>query len=339
MRQIYLTIVLLISILCTMSGQVQDTLNQDATPIGGVNTLAVRYYGIDFTKAQRLLLEDKEIEFIFQIDENGKPTLSEVNGINDAAIIDSLQQRTLTIAPFYPRIRNGIAEPSIYFMQLIFPTYKKAPGHFGLSNGIGYRRWKLDDFEYINTGRQRFDMNIGGMVNQFVGRPARHLGTGGGMKIDLIFTGKRDLLYGLNMSFYGNKLNMEYPLVTNREQFSAPPTLLVGAIFGKWFNKFNVQSEINLAIQNITERIGDIDPDWIQLRGWSPGVVVNYPIQLGKGKPVYYYGSPTLFTHNLNFHFGLRYLFLSIPEASGTMLELGVSYRMTLKNITAYELK
>ncbi len=32
-------------------------------------------------------------------------------------------------------------------------------------------------------------------------------------------------------------------------------------------------------------RLGDTDPDWVQLSGWSPGIVFNYPIRLGKSNP------------------------------------------------------
>lgn len=322
-----------------LQAQIQDSVNQEVSPKGGINNLAVKYYGIDFNKEQRLLLKDQEVEFIFQIDERGNPNLSEVNGINNIAIIDSLKNKTRNIENFNPRIRNGVAEPSIYFMQLVFPTYKMTKSSFELLRGSAYNEARLEDFEYIKKLNTRFDLIIGGMANQFIGKPANHLGFGGGMKIDMSFTDKKKYLYGLNMSFYGNKLKKEYPLNTNREQFSAPPTLLVGAIFGKWFNRINIQSEFNVAIQNITEKIGDNDPEWIQLKGWSPGIVVNYPIKLGRENPMYYYGSPTLFLNNLNLHFGLRYLFLSINEASGLMAELGISYRMTLKGVKEYKLK
>jgi len=340
-RDQFILIVILLSISLNLQAQVsptQDSLNQEVSPKGGVNALAIKYYGINFTKEQRLALKDKEIEFIFHIDEYGNPTLSEINGINNPAIIDSLRNKTNEIEPFNPRIRNGTSEPSIYFMQLIFPTYKMTKSRFGLLQGAAYNEAKLEDFEYITPANTRLDMTIGGVLNQFIGDPAKHLRLGGGMKVDISITGKKSYIYGLNMSFYGNKLKTDYPLNTTREQFTTPPTLLVGAVFGKWFNKISIQSELNIAVQNITEKIGDNDPEWVQLKGWSPGVVVNYPINLGKPNPMYYYGRPALFENNLNLHLGLRYLFLSIPQASGIMAEFGLSYRMTLKGVKAYKL-
>ena len=330
---LYLSILVL-----QLDAQVIDSLNQDVSPKGGLNQLAVKYYGIDFTEEQRELLEDRKIEFIFIIDEQGKATLSEVNGIADSNIIDSLKVRTSMIDNFNPRIRNGIAEPSIYFMRLVFPKYRMTDRHFAIFQGLAYNAAKLEDFEYIHKSNSRFDMIIGGLANQFFGNPSDHLRFGGGMKVDISFTNKRRFFYGMNMSFYGNKLAMDYPLRTSREQNSAPPTLLLGAIFGKWFDKINIQGEINYAIQNVTERLGDKDPDWIQLRGWSPGIVINYTLDIGKEKTMYYYGTPSLFGNRINLHLGFRYVSLSIKQASGPMMELGISYRMVIHGVEEYKL-
>lgn len=335
------TISIILSLICLFSikAQVIDSLNQDVSPKYGLNQLAIMYYGIDFTKAQRKEIENIEIEFIYLVDEFGNPTLSEINGVTNNEIIDSLKTKTQQIEKFNPQIRNGIAEASIYFMKLTFPTYKLNPRTLGLLQGSAYNEAKLEDFELLNESGQRFDMTIGGLVNQFIGNPAKHLGFGGGMKIDLGYSGKNNIIYGLNMSFYGNKLKKEYPINSFREQFEAPPTLLIGLIIGKWFDKFNIQSEINFGVQNITEKIGENDPDWVQLNGWSPGLVINYPLKFGKSNPMYYYGSPSLLENNLNLHFGLRYVKFSLKEATGIMVEMGVSYRMAIKRINEYKLR
>lgn len=322
-----------------LNAQITDSLNQDASPKKGVNQLAIKYYGIDFTKEQRKIIENIEIEFIYSIDEFGKPTLSEINGVNDSEIIDSLRNKTAEIEQFNTQIKNGKPESSIYFMKLTFPSYKFNQRTYGLLQGAAYNEAKLNDFESIKVSGQRFDMTIGGLANQFIGIPAKHLSFGGGMKIDLGYAGKNNLIYGLNMSFYGNKLKKDYPLTTTPEQLNAPPTLLVGLIFGKWFDKFNIQGELNIAVQNITEKLGDTDPDWVQLSGWSPGIVINYPIRLGKSNPIYYYGAPSLLENNVNFHVGFRYMKLSIKEATGLMAEIGVSYRMAIKGVSEYKLK
>jgi len=334
-----ITIILLLICFLTTDAQVVDSLNQNVSPKYGIQQLALKYYGIDFSKEQRKEIENVEIEFIFLIDEYGNPTLSKINGVTNQVILDSLQNKSEEVEKFNPQIRNGIPEPSIYFMKLTFPTYEINQRTYGLLLAKAYSEAKLEDFEYINESGQRLDMTIGGVANQFIGKPSQYLGFGGGMKIDLSYAGKNNLIYGLNMSFYGNKLKEQYPLNSTREQLKAPPTLFFGLIFGKWFNKFNIQGEINLAVQNITDKIGENDPDWIQLNGWSPGIIINYPIKLGKIKPIYYYGAPSLFENNLNLHFGLRYVKFSLKEATGLMAELGVSYRMTIKGVNDYKLK
>ena len=326
-------------VLCLLTLNLQAQENQEVSPKEGVNGLAIKYYGIEFTEAQRLLLKDKEIEFIFLIDKKGKATLSEVNGIDNKTIIDSLINKTEEIENFNPRIKNSIPEESIYFMKLTFPTYQMTSNKLGLLQGSAYKEANLEDFEYITLDNSHLDLIFGGMINQFIGKPYDYLKLGGGMKMNLSYTDSKNYLYGLNMNIYGNQLKKEYPLNNTRQQLSAPPTLLVGLIFGKSINKIDVQAELNIASQNITERLGTDDENWIQLKGWSPGILVNYPIRLGKQRPTYYYGQPSLFENNLNLSFGIRYLFLSIPEASGLMAELGVSYRMTIRKVKEYKLK
>ena len=335
----FFAVLIFIFIAFQINAQVQDTLNQDAAPKGGVNALAIHYYGIDFSKAQREILKEKEIEFIFLVDEKGQATLKEVNGISDGDIMDSLRQRTLTVEPFLPRIKNGIAESSIYFMQLTFPGYKMTQQKFGFLMGAAYTEAKLEDFEYVHRSNSRVDVLFSGMVNQYIGNPTAYLGLGGGFKTEVSIADKRKWIYGLNMSFYGNKRKDDYPISTPRDQFSTPPTLIVGVNFGKWVNRFNIQAELDFGIQNVTERLGNNDEDWVQLKGWSPGIVLNYPIRLGKESTMYYYGAPSLFSHNLNLHFGFRYMKFSLAEASGFMVELGVGYRMSIVSVQEYRLK
>lgn len=54
---------------------------------------------------------------------------------------------------------------------------------------------------------------------------------------------------------------------------------------------------------------------------------------------MYYYGVPSLLENNLNIHCGLRYIKLSIGEATGMMAELGLSYMMSIKGIKEFKLK
>lgn len=335
----YFPLLLLVFIGIQLKAQSADTLNQETSPKGGINALALEYLKINFSKEQRAKLNDIALEFIYQIDPFGKPTLEAVHGVDDPGIIDSLQNRTQRLQNFNPKIVNGAPQAAIYIMRLQFPGNKMTDSRWGRSQSYLYREAKLTDFEYIHESGERLDALFGGLVNQFIGNPAKHLKLGGGMKVEVSYTAKNQLIYGLGMSFYGNKLKKEYPLSVNREQLSAPPTLFIGGIFGKWFHRFNLQLELNYAIQNVTAKKEEDDPDWVQLKGWSPGIIFNYPIKFGKDKPYYYYGSPSIFNNHVNLHLGLRPLLLSLKEASGGMIELGISYRMAFHFVDEYKIK
>lgn len=281
---------IIIAVFTVVQGYCQiDSLNFGSEPIDGINKLVLEYYKIDFTKEQREKLQDIEIELIFSIDKIGVPTLEEINGVNEKAILDSLQQITNKISRFYPRTVNGIKESSLYFLKFQFPRYRITEDRIGFQNASRYKETDYEDFEYIYKSGERMDVLIGAVSNSFLGNPSKYLNTGGGMKIDVMFVGKGGIGGGLLMGFYGNRLKQNYPILSGREQNSAPPTLMLGlglnkALIKKERRELNVQLELNYAIQNVTPKLGDSDDDWTQLNGFSPGIVSNYLIQIGKNK-------------------------------------------------------
>lgn len=333
--------------LITLQGFCQvDSLNFGPEPIGGLNQVAVEYYKIDFTKEQREILEEVELEFIYSISEEGIPSLEKINGISDKAILDSLRQKTNDLPRFYPRRVNGIRENSVYFMKLQFPKYEVANFNSTTTyqNTFRYKRARYEDFEYIHKSGDRLDILIGGVTNFFTGKPADYLEMGGGMKMDLMYMGKKGIGGSLVMSFYGNDLKQDFPIASSREQNTAPPTLLIGlginkSLFKTERTEFIGQVELQYAVQNITPRLEEVDHDFTQFQGFSPGIVGNYVIQLGRNKASLYYGSPTLFTHNLNLHAAIRPMFFNFKEATGMMFELGISYRIAFFFVDEFRLK
>lgn len=337
MKQLYI-IVTLIFLTFSLKSQTIDTLNQTATPVGGIDELALNYFLIDFTKDQRKMLAGVELEFIYRIAETGKPTLEKVNGIDDQFILDSLKNTTSKIPNFYPALANGVPISSFYFMQLSYPKYQIKGRGLRLNEMYAYNKAKMEDFEYLKKSHRDMDMVISGMANHFIGNPAEHLGLGGGMKVDMSFSDKNNFSYGLSMNIYSNKLKKDFPVAVNREQLSTPTTIMLGAMVGKWFDKFSLQLEINYIAQNITERMNEQnpDPDWVQFKGWSPGLVVNYPIKIGKDDTTYFNG-PAVVNHQINLHLGIRPVFFNEKEATGAMIELGVGYRMTTISVKDYQ--
>ncbi len=328
--------------LITMSSihaQIEDDNNRNAAPAGGINQFSAHYLAIEFTKAQREQLEGKEIELHFLIAEDGKAVLTETNGVTDPAIIDSLTSRTLSLDPFLPQIRDGEPVESLYFLRMSYPSYNSTNQYQGLTYFPLFRKSKYDDFEYIIESGRRIDVLFSAVANNFLGSASEYLSTGAGVKIDVNYNGANKIIYGFNTSIYSNRRKLLLPIESNREQFSNIPTLVTGLVIGRWFDRFSLQAELNLMVQNITDRIDNNDRDWIQLNGWSPGLVINYPIQIGKLDPEYYYLSPSLIQHNLNLHFGLRYLDSSLSELSSLMMEIGVGYRLSVKGVDDFQLK
>ncbi|NEN24504.1 hypothetical protein G3O08_13425 [Cryomorpha ignava] len=318
-----------------------DTTSSPPEPLGGIERLALRYYDIEFTPEQRQLLKGVDVEMIYFVSDSGVARLESVNGILNRAIRDSLFSRTDDLPRFKPQMTRGIAKQSLYFMQMQFPEYIIRPQDPLYNSPMYLQKLEMDDFEFIELSEARLDMVIGGMVNTFIGSPADYLNTGGGMKLLLAATGENKMFYGMNMNFYGNKRKAQYDVKSTLEQYENPGTLFIGITAGRWFNPFSLQVDLNYAIQNITERKEDDDSEWIQFRGFSPGLIAHYPLQLGKDKLSVnaLYGRPSFVAHYLSFSFGMRYMFMNHSAASGLMAEVGVSYRLTTKMVESYKIK
>src|SRR5690606_32620394 len=271
-------------------------------------------------------LSEKDIELIFKIEKDGTPILTKINGVRDTSIQDSLRMKSLSLDPFHPKIVNNIAEESIYFLQLKYPNNKIVGTVNYLYSSLNFAQAKIEDFQHIEIANEGTDMNIGLGINNFIGKPSTYNTYGGGLIMDFSYVSNKNYIYGLNLAVFGNSKLKDYPIHSYREQLKNRSTALIGLSFGKWYNNFNIQAEINYAVHNVTERIYDNDPDWIQFRGWSPSIIVNYSLKVGKEKPILYYGLPSVLTNNINFRGGLRYIQFSEKSASGLMFEIGISY-------------
>ncbi|HMG91641.1 MAG TPA: hypothetical protein VK589_16400 [Chryseolinea sp.] len=316
-------------------GQV-DSLNSVPGPKEGINKLALQFLKINFTAAQRELLEDVTLEFIFYVDSIGKATLEDVNGINDKAIFDSLYYTTEQLPAFNPMQVNGRTEGSIYSMILEYPTYTGPTSRqYGPPN--------LEDFEEMVTGG-RTDCLIGAVFNGPVGNMNEYLGLGGGMKVDLLFTGKRGYGGGIFMNAYFNDLEKDYPINTNRTQNGSQPILLLGLALNKLIplnerRELMAQFEAGYAIQNISSRTNSNDPDYIQLQGFSPGFTLHYAMKIGHDRLSGYYLQPAIVNNYVNFHLGIHPIFFDLDSGSGMLWDIGVSYRLSYKVIRSYKLR
>jgi len=335
----FLTSILLILPLVGVTAQSTNLpTDRDLIAPLSASRLAATYYDIEFSPAQRDSLGDEQIELIMMIDTGGRASLYATNNVTDPVIIDSLRQRTEALPLFTPAIFDGRVIESVYTLYFSFPNYRRT--FSGTSDlAYEYRRYTLEDFDYLERSQERIDILFAGAVNQFIGRPSRFLSTGGGMKVDIIYTDPGARAYGLFMSFYGNHLRRPYPIVTTRELNPAPPTLLVGLLYGRYFDAWSMQGELGYAQQNLSPRLGDDDNDWLRASGASLGIVLSRSFALGPGRFDYLYGSPTVSAGHISLHCALRYQHYDLNEASGLMAEVGIGYRLSTFRVESFGLK
>ena len=212
MNSKHLSFVLLFSLLCSsLFAQNPDTLNQTASPFGGVNELALHYFSIDFTKEQRQQLKDVPIEFIFLVDEKGTAKLREINGIQDIVILDSLERHSNELPKFQPALEAGQPISSLYFMQLTFPTYKPVPQRLS-SSLFGVPVAALSEFEYIEFSKDRLDLVVGFTGSTVFGNAKDYLKGGFGMFTKFSYTTKSTWGVGLNFGFDINNHKRDFPI-------------------------------------------------------------------------------------------------------------------------------
>jgi hypothetical protein len=221
-------------------------------------------------------------------------------------------------------------------MTLEYPTYT---GPTSMEFGPP----KLEDLEEIAT-EGRMDCLIGAVFNGPAGKMNEYLGLGGGMKVDLLFTGKRGYGGGIFMNAYFNDLEKDYPINTTRTQNGSQPILLIGLAINKVIpinerRELIAQFEAGYAVQNISSRTNNNDPDYIQLQGFSPGLSIHYAIKIGNERLSGYYYNPALVSNYVNFHFGIHPIFFDMQSASGMLWEIGAAYRLSYKKISSYKLR
>jgi hypothetical protein len=328
--------------LCLVTSVVHAQTDTTSTPTeaeGGIERLALVFYTIEFTPEQRQLLVERPLEFFFFVSDAGEARLESLNGINNPTLIDSLMTAGQSLPPFIPATRNGVAVQSLYMMELTFPSYVMSTNFLKttyINQNIG--KYRLSDFDTLSVDRPNIQIVFGGFVNGFTGTAGDFLSTGGGFKVEMVFFDSNSMYYGMNMAFSGNKRKRDYRIGDDRAQADFPPTLFLGGTVGKKLDDFLIQIDADVALQNIITVDPDTDEEPVQFWGFSPGLVVNYPIGIGSRVVVNHYGSQQ-YNHYLNLHAGYRQLFMGDAQANGGMWELGLSWRFGSSTVTHYRLR
>jgi hypothetical protein len=314
---------------------------KSAEPVGGVETLSLYYFKIDFTKGQRQVLADVPIELIFMVDSVGVATLEKVNGISDPDILDSLRAKK-DIPLFKPLTRDGKRHGSVYFMQLTFPRY--SPYNFTTTfDSQLFGTFSPDEVDYVKSGVSS-DLVVGGITNIFQGNIHEYLASGLGAGLCITISGKKSVGYGLMANFYGNHLKKNFPINTTRAFEHTPTSYLLGFVVSKKIkvdekSALTFQGEICFAGVNLSKRTSKNDTDYIELNGYSPGIVANYSVQLGKERFFNQPASAGLHSNHINIHLAIRPLFFDLHASRGVMVEIGVGYRAVRQFAKYYSIR
>jgi hypothetical protein len=330
-------VVVLLS-LCTAHAFAQvDSLNMKASPRGGMAALALVYFKIDFAAPQRDYLRQHEAELVFFVDEQGRAKLEKVNDIEDPVIIDSMMNVNHRLPEFSPELRNGQPQSTLYFMRIQWPQYEMNP----LAGQLG--KYPISAFEKLETN-SRMDVVIGGQINGFIGNAAEYLKLGGGMRILLTYPTRTSLGVGMALNIYGNSLRKNYPVPITGPPNDAPPTMLIGFAISKpasrgHNSRFSFTFEANYAVHNIVSVDQTLRNEPVQAQGFSPSFTVDYLIPIGKGYVMLGMFGGHLTRNFISIHASVRPIFYDIKEASGVMLDLGVSWRIAGFRVTEYKLR
>lgn len=344
MKKVPLAVGLLLSFAAAF-GQKPDSLNRVAEPKGGMAALALVYYKIDFTREETEYLRANEAELIFMVNENGKATLEEVKDIAMHSVVDSMMRMNDRLPEFYPEAVNGKPQNALFFMRLRWPQYEALEPAFPPSyNRYHYMGRRLDEFEFIDYTGSRFDILFGAVGNTIGGNVINYIYSGGGVKFDMLLYSEKGWGGGMVMTFHGNRMRKEYPLTTLLPQNKSRVTGFIGLAVAKLLNdrpagQFSIQFEACYSMQSIESMDPNLKNKPVQAMGFSPGLVINYAKNLGRGRMTAYYYIPTAMRSYLNFHIALRPMILNIPEASGLMYEAGISYRMAMRHARNFKLK
>ena len=337
-RYIFFSFLLLF---CATSRAQIDTIPQTG-PIGGFDALINRYFDIEFTKEQRDMLKGKEIEFIYSVDSAGNATLDIINGIEDRGILDSFHNASQNLPAFYP-VKNEYAWYK-YFLKIQFPDYKNFNNLFYYNENRKFAKTKFADFEMIDVAGSGFEFVFGASGNTYLGKPQEYLQSGLGFMMETMFTTNNGIGIGIPIRYFDNKLKKEFPVDSEREQNERASSVFVGLSLNKKMgdrekSKLIVGVELGWSSHTLSYALHEEDRDWIQVQGFSPGIIAHYSLLIGKHDPTLYYARPALFSNYLNIHAAIRPMIMGLKEATGIMAEIGIGYRFRVADVRDYKLR
>lgn len=181
---------------------------------------------------------------------------------------------------------------------------------------------------YAPSQKPKFDVLLNFIGGTYLGQAGEFHGLGSGMNMDIMLVDKQAYSYGLHFMAHNNKRKQDYALDANLDQLSKTSSAKIGLIFGKWMTKYHLSISCSYAVQSVAELSADLELKDVQLRGFSSGVILNYPIIFGERRKSKKWDEIATAKEHINFHLGFRYDFLSHKQARGLLLETGIGYRV-----------
>jgi len=216
----------------------------------GQTALAVKILGIEFTQEQRDSLDGKSIELIYLVDIMGVGKLSEINGVSDKAIQDSIFKINAPFILFESAIDGGIPTETIYFLKIFFPKYYREANQTVMIDRFSFNMLRMEHFDSLTLSEHSSGGLFGGMMNQFIRATSDYLGFGGGMKINFFYKTK-NILAGFNMNVYGTKRKLFFPIITTLPQGKYPSMIIIGPTLGYHRSRWSIAMEVDYCRMNL----------------------------------------------------------------------------------------
>ena len=181
---------------------------------------------------------------------------------------------------------------------------------------------------FREDAKVNFDVLLNYSGYTYLGKPNEFLGLGSGVNLDLMVVNRKGVTFGTSVIVHNNRRKKDYPFDPDVMQLDQAGGAKIGILAGKWIQKYHLSLSLSYVVQNIAELTEERELKEIQLRGFSPGVTLNYPLIFGEGKNSLDWEEISTAKKHINLHLSIRYDFLSLSEASGILVELGVGYRL-----------
>lgn len=341
----------ILSFFVTVTAFAQQSAEQKTEPKGGKAALQLVYYRIDFTQEQTDYLRTHSPELIFSVTPEGKAKLEKANDIDMPSVVDSLMNVNDRLPEFNPEIVNGQPQIGIYFLKITWPNYQFA-ARTSTSTKESLRQLnsqlveiyypvmrKLSDFEEITYRGSRFDMLVGFFGTTTSGNINKYLGNGWGTKFDFMAYGKNGWGGGFLSTITFGKPTRTDPSFPIGTQLRSSMLALFSGAFGKLFREtsagqFSIQVEPSIGMTTAS-----LSSESMLAWGFSPGITGIYMLPLGKGRMARQYFMPVSYKQYLSFHVSARKLMFNTKEASGDIIEFGVSWRLAQRSVMDYKLR